>query len=274
MKYTIKNPSDDMNGNAKENIFIAYDENGHPIGHAYTYPAINHYQTYKTPYMIYFEVMVDIATEAICKHQLNDALYDRVFERAKVLRKQHKDLAACFYTGFMKDLDQLDAFKEKGFHEDCTIIMSLDMSSFEMKAYKSLSCRTVDIQNPVVYDRYEKCYNQLFITPLNRDLLSDLSKMNGFACMNIYKDEDLVGGYTTYTDEGIGYIETLFVCPDYIGKGYGKVVLEHGLNYLKSQKVTRTELEVRRSNERAVNLYQQYGFKEVTVNIMFPNLTL
>ncbi len=126
MKYSIKNPSDNHHDNQKENIFIAFDEIGNPIGNAYVYPVVNYYQTYKTPYMIYFELMIGIQVEDICGDSLRKDLFDKVYERAIVLRNEQSHLETKFYTGFMNDPEKLKCYHKKGFDDDCTIIMKLE----------------------------------------------------------------------------------------------------------------------------------------------------
>lgn len=43
-------------------------------------------------------------------------------------------------------------------------------------------------------------------------------------------------------------------------KGYGSSLLEYGINFCDNEKCDNISLEVRVSNEKAINLYKKYGF--------------
>ena len=55
------------------------------------------------------------------------------------------------------------------------------------------------------------------------------------------------------------------VDPAYQGRGVGRMLLNHMLTRSRTMPVDRVFLEVRVSNERAINLYQSVGFKQVGV---------
>lgn len=55
------------------------------------------------------------------------------------------------------------------------------------------------------------------------------------------------------------------VDPIYQGRGIGRLLLNHMLTRSQTLPVERVCLEVRVSNERAINLYQSVGFKQVGV---------
>lgn len=60
-------------------------------------------------------------------------------------------------------------------------------------------------------------------------------------------------------------IEMLFVHPDFIGKGVGKVLLNHALKNLSATKV-----DVNEDNERAVKFYKSFGFKTISRSELDP----
>lgn len=55
----------------------------------------------------------------------------------------------------------------------------------------------------------------------------------------------------------------LAVSPHWQGRGLGKKLLRHLIDYLSQQQVQTLWLEVRQSNHKARLLYQQFGFNEV-----------
>lgn len=83
----------------------------------------------------------------------------------------------------------------------------------------------------------------------------------------VYCDSfDVVIGYAIVQlvmDEA--HLLNLCVHPDMQGRGYGRRILEHVIDYAKTRSAVLIVLEVRRSNQRAQMLYQQMGFNEMTV---------
>ncbi|EKD53860.1 MAG: ribosomal-protein-alanine acetyltransferase [uncultured bacterium] len=59
------------------------------------------------------------------------------------------------------------------------------------------------------------------------------------------------------------HILNLGIDPAFQGKGWGRCLLEHVLMDAKQQGIRMIYLEVRRSNQRAIHLYQQMGFVQV-----------
>jgi len=61
------------------------------------------------------------------------------------------------------------------------------------------------------------------------------------------------------------HLLNICVRPDMQGEGYGRRILEHIIDHAKSRTAALLVLEVRRSNQRAQNLYSQFGFNEMTI---------
>ncbi len=123
-------------------------------------------------------------------------------------------------------------------------------------------------------EEYLEIHNKLFINPLDIELLLDMAHSEQFKCVSVFDNTKYVGGCTLFIEDGLGFIEKIFVTPEYIGKGYSKEILSYALNYFIESNAQVVELEVRKSNERAVKLFEQFGFKEMAINIMFPSLHL
>lgn len=77
--------------------------------------------------------------------------------------------------------------------------------------------------------------------------------------------EDLAGYVVANTIQmrgtQVGHIKDLAVKPERQGQGRGRALLERGLGVVAGQGARVVRLEVRPSNERAIDLYTSYGFQ-------------
>lgn len=76
------------------------------------------------------------------------------------------------------------------------------------------------------------------------------------------KDDVVVGfaGMWIIIDEA--HITNIAVHPEYRGFGIGNMLMDSLLSICKLENVTAITLEVRVSNQRAINLYKKFGFVE------------
>lgn len=58
------------------------------------------------------------------------------------------------------------------------------------------------------------------------------------------------------------HVATIATHPDFRRQGIGKTLLTHALKSARDEGVTRSFLEVRESNELAINMYKSFGFVE------------
>lgn len=71
----------------------------------------------------------------------------------------------------------------------------------------------------------------------------------------------IVANSVQHHNQSIGHVKDLAVHPGYRRRGIAKRLLERALAILTANGVTRTKLEVRRSNTAARALYRQCGFE-------------
>jgi ribosomal protein S18 acetylase RimI-like enzyme len=275
MNFEIHNPREDQYGNSKDNIFLAFDTSGNYLGSAYAYPSINHYQTYETPYLIFIDVNVESNMDKLLYKEVRQKLFDKVNSRAKELRMKRTDLKARIYSGFEYNEDKLNFYISSGFNEDYSIIMEAQIiEDFQFDLPKNMSVVDLEIDTEKSIMEYKTIYDEIFVTPLDLDILREQSKLMHFKNLYFLKDGKPMGGCTIFEKNGLGYIETVYVLPEAMGKGISKIILTYIFQYFLSVGLKRTSLEVWQSNKRAVELYKLFGYKEVQKNLMFPGITL
>ncbi|MFB6114278.1 MAG: GNAT family N-acetyltransferase [Halodesulfurarchaeum sp.] len=70
----------------------------------------------------------------------------------------------------------------------------------------------------------------------------------------------------------VGHVKDLAVKPERQGEGRGRLLLQRSLSVLRSQGISEVHLEVRPSNDRALDLYRRQGFSfEGTKGNYYPD---
>lgn len=96
----------------------------------------------------------------------------------------------------------------------------------------------------------EESIKDSFDNPCNHFYISEKeNKITGYIGLSVIIDE--------------GYILNVAVHPDYQGMGIGKELVKYVNDFAVENNLTFVTLEVRPSNEKAINLYTGFGFKKV-----------
>ena len=275
MEIEIKNPKEDQYGNSKENIFLAFGDNGSYLGSAYTYPNINYHQTYETPYLIFIDIDIEFNMEELLKGEVKQKLFDKVFIRAKELRMERPDLKARIYSGFEYNNAKLDFYIKNGFDENYSIIMEADIKEgFKYTLPEGIEVTEINLNSQEELKEYSEIYDEIFISPLDVDALLEQSKQKYFKNLYFLVHGKIQGGCTIFEKDDFGYIETLYVLSEARGKGISKIIVNYIFDYFLSKNLNKARLEVWELNKCAINLYKSFGYNEVKKNFMFPGITL
>ncbi len=274
MSIEIKNPKEDQYGNSKENIFLAFSDDGSYLGSAYTYPNINYHQVHETPYLIFIDIDIESNMDKLLKDEVKQKLFDKVFLRAKELQRERPDLKARIYSGFGYNNEKLDFYIKNGFDENYSIIMEADIEENPKYTFTEVEVTEINLSSQKELMEYSAIYNEIFISPLDVDALLEQSKAKHFKNLYFLVDGIIQGGCTIFEKDGYGYIETLYVLSEARGKGISKIIVKYIFNYFLSKNLNKTKLEVWELNKRAINLYKSFGYNEVEKNFMFPGITL
>lgn len=74
---------------------------------------------------------------------------------------------------------------------------------------------------------------------------------------------DLVGFSVVMLVVDEAHLLNVAVCRRYQGKGYGARLLQHAMQQARLDGASQLFLEVRPSNQRALELYQHFGFRQI-----------
>ncbi|STX28763.1 N-acetyltransferase GCN5 [Legionella beliardensis] len=99
-------------------------------------------------------------------------------------------------------------------------------------------------------------------TPWSRDILNDCVLV-GYDCyvLEQEKNKKIVGYIISRQHLTVYHILNLCIIPSMQGKGLGKYLLKAIIDKLNGSAVDSMILEVRPSNQRAISLYQRFGFQ-------------
>ena len=114
-------------------------------------------------------------------------------------------------------------------------------------------------------DAVEEIEQLSFSVPWSRSMLTQgfLSALDHYL---IIEKEGQPAGYINFRFlAGEGEIERIAVHPRFRGQGLGRKLMEAMEEYGESRGVTDFTLEVRSSNEKAINLYESCGFVKEAV---------
>ncbi|MGV8151981.1 MAG: GNAT family N-acetyltransferase [Candidatus Nanoarchaeia archaeon] len=103
---------------------------------------------------------------------------------------------------------------------------------------------------------HKKKFNAL---PMIQDLFKDKYE-NIFV---LEKKSKIIGYITLRNKNKTGEIGLLAVKKKFQGKGYGKLLVKHALNYSKKIKIKNIFLDVRKNNIKAIRLYKKFDFKKI-----------
>jgi ribosomal-protein-alanine N-acetyltransferase len=98
--------------------------------------------------------------------------------------------------------------------------------------------------------------------PWTRGIFVDCMRV-GYACFGLQIGKDLAGYTILSSAAGEAHLLNLCIHPDWQHRGYGSLLLEYAINHVARLDNEAIFLEVRASNVRAANLYENRGFKVI-----------
>ncbi len=112
-------------------------------------------------------------------------------------------------------------------------------------------------------DTVVRLEEQVFGHTLGYDMLYNEVNNHDFAHYFVdVQDNEIVGYVGLWINDDIGQIVNFLVKPDKQGQGLGKVWMMFVMDYFQQNQVHIISLEVRETNEKAIRLYESFGFKK------------
>lgn len=99
-----------------------------------------------------------------------------------------------------------------------------------------------------------------FSVPWSKNMLEQSLSNKWNRCLILEENGEMAGYVNFQILSGEGEIERVAVHPRFRGQGLGRKLMEAMEEYARSQGVADISLEVRKGNEKAINLYESCGF--------------
>ncbi len=104
-----------------------------------------------------------------------------------------------------------------------------------------------------------------FKSPLTKDFITQELTSNPLSHYLCYEEDGDVVGYIGLWLTDIGTILNLAVSKEYRNKSIGSKLIEETINVFSNNGINQISLDVRISNDIAINLYKKYKFKQVLI---------
>jgi len=129
-----------------------------------------------------------------------------------------------------------------------------------------VSSQNIDDVLPLI-KAYQEFYQVANINEdKNRNHFSQFLGDNSRGMLHLIKAEGTVFGFSTLyfsfsstRAEEVGILNDLYVLPEYRGKGYGKKLMAHAIEQVKSRGISRIQWLTAKDNEDAQKLYDSLG---------------
>ena len=103
--------------------------------------------------------------------------------------------------------------------------------------------------------------NAEIIVPWSKESLLNLICQQNIIFRVMLLDNEVIGYYSFQKIYNEGYINNLAIKKAHQGKGFGKKLMEDLIDRAQKFEVDALTLEVEVDNDRAIHLYEKYGFK-------------
>lgn len=118
---------------------------------------------------------------------------------------------------------------------------------------------------------FAKCFSAVGIPYSPNDRHADVADVERHYMKNgcfwcLLDDDIIIGTVAIRIIDNVNKIvelKRMFVSPEYQGKGYGRLLLEHAITYAQEQNYHRMCLDTRKQFSAAQHLYRSVGFQEI-----------
>lgn len=128
----------------------------------------------------------------------------------------------------------------------------------------------IDMQHQVE-SFFEKCFSAVGISYSPEDRHADVANVEQHYMKNgcfwcLIDNDNIIGTVAIRIidkDNQIVELKRMFVSPEYQGRGYGRLLIEHAITYSQEHHYHKMRLDTRKQFSAAQHLYRSVGFQEI-----------
>jgi len=264
----VVNPVFDSHGAQKENIFIAQDQDGEALGSVRIYPFFDEAVEPDHPHNLYLHFHPE--GDKYLSDPIKDLL-EHALQRSVEIKAEERQPKTRVYGCFLKhQRKEIDYFLERGFLHDEGMLILERIESAALTAGKlpaGFTIQTWRIDNEEEQRQFLMAHRQVFARhAYNAQRLGELKAKPGWENFTAFCESEIIGNIMVFLkpeDEGIGYMEDLFVIKRWRRNGIGRCLLSTALGHFYNQGIHRVQLEFWSANKPVLALYQTYGFSSI-----------
>ena len=198
------------------------------------------------------EIVIDAIIELGNKKNPSELLIDTFGDKSAPFDKKLESLGLkpIHYTWNM-NLDDFSLFKNPGIHSGIRI---------EKKEHIEDWASITDIINKAFHDSFKF---EPFTEEKWREIQKTLEKDHVVEYCLAYDDDRMIGLCDIYINpkiKNVGYVGDFAVLPSEQGRKIGSALLAFGIEKLREKGCTSIHLDVEAKNEKALSLYEKFGF--------------
>jgi Acetyltransferases len=252
-----------------KNIFCAFNTKGELLAYAPIVSApVNDDSPLEYPHYIWTDIIYNPQSKKV--DLARDLLFERIVNRALEMKENLSERKTRLAViKFSEEIEGLNYFNSKGFEQyESVFLMNRDLQKPipDVPAPNSISIKKWKIKTQEDKLKYIKTDNLSNPNnPITMEKLDWYLKTLwsvGSAIGAFDENEELVGSIMTYWfNDNQGITEEIFVLPQWRRKGIAQYLIREALIYLKDCGKITAQLEVKKSNVNAVNLYCKMGYE-------------
>jgi GNAT superfamily N-acetyltransferase len=266
---TVVNAATDRRGAHKENIFIALDKEGRPLGSCFIYPFFDQDIEPEHPLNLYLHLQAEGNRDS--RESVKDVLLEHALQRAAEIKHQEEQTKTRVYACFFKhQQEEIAYFLRRGFvHDEGMHILERHESAPlpHVEVPEKVTIHSWKMETQAEQRQFIDTHRRIFPRhPYTTRVLQELVSLPGWNNFTAWSDTEIAGNIMVFIrrdDNSIGYIEDLFVQRPWRRRGIAKYLLYTAIAYFQNIGIHRVQLELWSANKHAFQLYRAFGFSVV-----------
>lgn len=253
----------------KETVYHAIYDQKQVVGKGWIFPSVPS-DIFAYPRLnVFIEMEVEQGDNELA---IKDLLFAALLEKANEIKNENSDKKVrVYHCCFSHDHKAIKYYSEKnGFqHDEGMYIIRKMMNDNEVdhQIYSTpeISYEALPLKSEKEILQLITSHQTVFRSGYSVEAIQELKRNLGWKSIAAIHNGEIVGNIMLWVNREnpnnpFGWVEDLFVTKEGRHKGIGKNLVAQGLAQFRDLQIPEVRIEVWSANERAMNLYKQFGF--------------